>query len=48
MTGSAWWMLGVTWGVILFFTTRFFYKVLTLPQRRETEPAGSGEDRPHS
>jgi hypothetical protein len=46
MTSGAWWMLGVTWGVIVFFTTRFFYKVLTLPQRPEAEPAGPEPDRP--
>ena len=31
MTGAAWAMLGVTWSVILFFTVRFFWKVLQNP-----------------
>lgn len=31
MTGSAWLMLGVTWGVVIFFTVRFFLKVLRTP-----------------
>lgn len=38
MTGSAWAMLAVTWTVIIFFTARFFAKVLKtpiLPERQE-------------
>jgi hypothetical protein len=31
MTGAAWAMLGVTWSVIIFFTSRFFWMVLTKP-----------------
>lgn len=33
MTSSAWLMLTITWGVIVYFTARFFLKVLTTPQR---------------
>ena len=33
MTPGAWTMLGVTWGVIVFFSARFFWKVLTTPPR---------------
>jgi len=31
MSGAAWGMLIVTWGLIVFFTARFFWKVLTIP-----------------
>lgn len=31
MTTSAWLMLGGTWAVVLYFTTRFFLKVLRTP-----------------
>ena len=31
MTGSAWLMLGVTWSVVIFFTAKFFLKVLRTP-----------------
>ena len=37
MTGAAWTMLGVTWSVILFFTVRFFWKVLANPTPPETD-----------
>ena len=33
MTGSAWLMLGVTWSVVIFFTARFFLKVLRTPPK---------------
>jgi hypothetical protein len=33
MTGSAWLMLGVTWSVVIFFTAKFFLKVLRTPPR---------------
>ena len=33
MTGSAWLMLGITWSVVIFFTARFFLKVLRTPPR---------------
>ncbi len=39
MTGAAWAMLGVTWSVIVFFTVRFFRKVLQNPT-----PPDSGDD----
>lgn len=43
MTAAAWAMLGVTWSVILFFTVRFFLKVLANP----TPPdPGDGPDAP--
>lgn len=35
MTTAAWIMLGITWGVVSFFTFRFFYKVLTIPVVKE-------------
>ena len=31
MTGQAWLMLAVTWAVIIFFTGKFFLKVLRTP-----------------
>ena len=37
MTGAAWAMLGVTWSVILFFTVRFFAKVLRNPTPPEQD-----------
>lgn len=39
MTPAAWTMLGITWSVILFFTGKFFWKVLTTPPRAETPDA---------
>ncbi len=33
MTGSAWLMLGVTWSVVIFFTAKFFLKVLRTPPK---------------
>lgn len=35
MTTAAWIMLGVTWTVVIFFTGRFFYKVVTTPVLKE-------------
>ncbi len=35
MTTSAWIMLGITWSVIIFFTTKFFFKVLRTPIRED-------------
>lgn len=37
MTNAAWTMLIVTWSVIIFFMSRFFWKVLTTPPRNEDE-----------
>lgn len=37
MTGSAWVMLVVTWTVVIFFTARFFFKVLRTPILPERE-----------
>lgn len=31
MTSSAWFMLGATWTVVIFFTVKFFLKVLRTP-----------------
>lgn len=39
MSASAWWMLILTWTAVFGFTGRFLWLVLTLPPRRETEPA---------
>ena len=33
MTGSAWIMLIVTWGVICWFTFKFFWMVVNTPER---------------
>jgi len=35
MTTNAWIMLGVTWTVVVFFTARFFMKILKTPPRDE-------------
>jgi hypothetical protein len=37
MTGAAWIMLGITWSVVIFFTGRFFWKVLQTPIAPERE-----------
>lgn len=37
MTSAAWTMLIITWTVIIFFTGKFFWKVLTTPPRKEDE-----------
>jgi hypothetical protein len=37
MTPEAWTMLGVTWTVVIGFTARFFYKILTTPPRRDDD-----------
>lgn len=46
MTPAAWTMLGITWSVILFFTGKFFWKVLTTPPRAETPDAADEGARP--
>jgi hypothetical protein len=38
MTTGAWLMLLATWTVVILFTARFFWKVLTLPSPAEDEP----------
>jgi len=53
MTPGAWWMLGVTGSVIVFFTTRFFWRVLMVPGKpdggRPTgAPPGGGKPRGRS
>ena len=42
MTTSAWWMLGVTWTIVALITGRFFFRVLTLPQRSKEEKEKHG------
>jgi hypothetical protein len=37
MTDAAWAMLLITWSVVIFFTGKFFWKVLTTPTRSEPE-----------
>jgi hypothetical protein len=37
MTGSAWAMLAVTWSIVIYFTVRFFVKVLRTPILPERE-----------
>lgn len=37
MTTEAWAMLLATWGVVFFFTGKFFWKVLTTPPRQDPE-----------
>ncbi len=37
MTAGAWIMLSATWGVVVFFAGRFFWKVLTTPQRKDRD-----------
>jgi hypothetical protein len=37
MTAQAWLMLVVTWAIIIFFTVRFFLKVLMTPPSPEHE-----------
>lgn len=35
MSAAAWLMLGATWAVVVFFAARFFWKVVTTPQRKD-------------
>lgn len=37
MTLSAWIMMCVTWTIVLFFSGRFFWMVLTTPSRQEDQ-----------
>ncbi len=37
MTSSAWWMLGITWTVIILFTASSFLKVVRTPPKNDTE-----------
>jgi hypothetical protein len=43
MTTSAWLMLIATWTVVIGFTGRFIWRVLTVPQR-QPEPGDSDDD----
>jgi hypothetical protein len=45
MSGSAWWMLVITWSVILFFSGRFLWRVVRLDPGSASSP--SEEDREH-
>jgi len=47
MTVSAWVMLGLTWSVIVFFTLRFFGRVLRSRSSVEA-PGGAPGDEPVS
>jgi hypothetical protein len=42
MTTAAWTMLIVTWAVILFFTGKFFWMVLTTPHPEELDDTTDG------
>jgi hypothetical protein len=35
MTGAAWTMMLITWAVIIFFTAKFFIKVVRTPSRQD-------------
>jgi hypothetical protein len=35
MTSNAWIMLVATWAVVIFFAGRFFWRVLTTPQKKD-------------
>jgi len=37
MTPAAWIMLIITWSIIVYFTAKFFWKVLKTPQRSENQ-----------
>ena len=41
MNGAAWAMLICTWSVIVFFTLKFFFKVLRTPPRPDDGGSGS-------
>jgi hypothetical protein len=42
MTAAAWTMLVVTWAVILFFTGKFFWMVLTTPHPEDLDDTTDG------
>ena len=47
MSDSAWWMLVITWSVILFFSGRFLWRVVRLdpgPTATASEVDASEED----
>lgn len=37
MTTAAWIMMLITWAVIIYFTFKFFWMVLTIPPREDPE-----------
>ena len=37
MTMTAWFMLGITWSVVIFFTAKFFLMVLKTPITKDDE-----------
>ena len=45
MTGAAWLMLGITWAVILFFTGKFFWMVLTIQNPESLDEPDDGVPR---
>jgi hypothetical protein len=42
MTATAWTMLIATWAVILFFTGKFFWMVLTTPRPEDLDDTTDG------
>jgi hypothetical protein len=42
VTGAAWLMMLVTWAVIIFFTGRFFWMVLTTPHPEDLDDTTDG------
>jgi hypothetical protein len=46
MSISAWWMLALTWSVILFFATRFLWRVSRLDPSLRLDGDEEGDDVP--
>ena len=42
MTQGAWVMLVLTWAIVVFFTLRFFWLVLTSPQPQDLDDTTDG------
>jgi len=42
VTAAAWTMLAVTWAVIVFFTAKFFWMVLTHPHPQDLDDTTDG------
>jgi hypothetical protein len=42
MTTAAWTMLAVTWTIVVYFTARFFWLVLTSPQPEDLDDTTDG------
>lgn len=43
MTPAAWVMLVVTWSIVVFFSVKYFWMVLTLPNAPEANGAAGDE-----